>query len=319
MGEPCAQKLLSASQRATSSSPWSFAEGWQELSAVWPAFWQCSSCLEDSTFWGTPSNIHWLRKPRESSPQRSASPSRPSSSISFSSLASASAREPLASGARDSRKVSLLENLPVVQLVPRRDECQRPHTHLVFVGRTAPHPRVFPKRPKQRQARAPHIRKFFDQTRQRPFVESAAAHVVVLLESLHRRLVAPRNPQCPVRKNSLGIADVAQHFLHRPLVCRIAKISVSLAAPRKELHSLHALRFQRARRVSSRNQRNVLLVVSCVLPSFRPSQFHFASPWRSILRLPALQTCFCDAPLSNPQPMWLRFQSGTLSSLFSFR
>ena len=73
----------------------------------------------------------------------------------------------------------------MVQLVPRGDERQRPHAHLVFVGRTAPHPRVFPKRTKQRQARASHICEFLDQARQRSFIESAAAYIVVLFESFH--------------------------------------------------------------------------------------------------------------------------------------
>jgi hypothetical protein len=42
------------------------------------------------------------------------------------------------SGARDSRKISLIENLPVVQFVPRSDISQGPHAHLVLVRRPSP-------------------------------------------------------------------------------------------------------------------------------------------------------------------------------------
>jgi hypothetical protein len=110
-----------------------------------------SSCSE------TPSNIHWPRKPRQSSQRRSASSWRPSC-FSFLSPGTASAPELHASGARDGRKVSLLENLSVVELVSRGDERQRPHAYLVLIGYSAAHPHVCPERTKQRKARASHIR-----------------------------------------------------------------------------------------------------------------------------------------------------------------
>jgi len=112
------------------------------------ASWRCSSCSPVSTFSVMPSNIRWMRKPLESSRQLSASRWRPSFSISFSSPATASAHELLASGARNSRKVSLLENLPVVPLVPRGDESQGSHAHLVLVRRASQQPRFFPQRAK---------------------------------------------------------------------------------------------------------------------------------------------------------------------------
>src|SRR5882757_6512313 len=58
-------------------------------------------------------------------------------------------------------------------------------------------------------------------------------NVIVLLERSQRRLIAARDSQQAVRKNPLRIANVADHFLHRPFVRRIAKISFSLAARRQ--------------------------------------------------------------------------------------
>src|SRR5208282_1394949 len=203
----------------------------------------------------------------------------------LSNRARANVREWRASGSRNSRKVSLLENLPVMQFVPGGDKCKRPHTHFIFIGHTASQPRLAAQRTEQRQSRASHIREFLHQTRQLPFLESAAAHVIVLFESGHRRLVRPRNSQRPVGENSLGVAEVAEHILYCPLVRRVAKIAVALAAPGKNLHRLYALRLQRARDVFPRYQRNIFFVIRRVLPALRSPQIHFRSPQRSIPRL----------------------------------
>src|SRR5580700_4563832 len=188
------------------------------------------------------------------------------------------AREPRVSGARNSRKVSLLKDLPVMQLVSRGDVSQRPHAHLVLIRRASSQPRLFAERAKQGEARTSHERVFLHQTRQRTFIESAAAHVIVLFKALHGGLVAPRNPQGPVGEYPLGVADVAEHLLHRPLVCRVPKIAIPLAASSKQLHRLHALRLERACYIISDHQRNILFVVPRILPGFRPRDFHLFSP-----------------------------------------
>src|SRR5580692_10081669 len=105
-----------------------------------------------------PSNIHSLRKPSRFWQPPSASPWRPFCFIFF--LSPAVATGPCASGARDSRKVSFLEDPPVVQLVPGGDERQRPHRHPIIAGRPTPHPLVFAERAEQREACASNVREF---------------------------------------------------------------------------------------------------------------------------------------------------------------
>src|SRR5580704_1954883 len=126
--------------------------------------------------------------------------------------------------------------------MPRSDKSERPHTHLILVSSSLPRPCLRAEGAKQCQAGTPHIRKFLNQTRECTLVEPSATYVIILLESLHMRLVAPRNPQRTISENPLRIRDVAEHFLGRPLFRRIPKISIPLASSRKKLHRLHALR-----------------------------------------------------------------------------
>jgi len=72
-----------------------------------------------------------------------ASPPRACCLSSLLNAATPTAREPRVSGARNSRKVSLLENLPVMQLVSRGDVSQRPYAHLIFVRRASSQPHLF--------------------------------------------------------------------------------------------------------------------------------------------------------------------------------
>ena len=166
------------------AKPWSFAEGWREPSEVWSSSWRCFSCAWCSYLLGD-AFVHPLEAQALAVLGAALSITLASILLYFL-LKPRHGQRPRTtrSGAGDSRKVALLENLPVVQLVPRGNKCQRPHAHLILVGRASSQPRIFPKRTKQRQTRTSHVRKLLYQTRQRPFAESAAAHVIVLFKSL---------------------------------------------------------------------------------------------------------------------------------------
>lgn len=131
---PCANFSGLASSR-TAPSPWSFAAGSLELSEVWLASLRRSSFVWVSTCSAMRSHTRWMRRPREFFSLRCALPWPPFYSITWSSLGTGNGREHGVSSARNSREVSLLDNLPVMQFVPCRYVGQRPHADFILVGR----------------------------------------------------------------------------------------------------------------------------------------------------------------------------------------
>src|SRR6266404_408449 len=134
------------------------------------------------------------------------------------------------SGARNRREVTLFEDLPMMQFVSGDNVRQRAHSDFVFVGHASPRPSLFPQRLEKCDCGRAHQRELFGQVQKRALSKISFAHVVVLLEPLKRALVASRNPQCAVSKNTLTVAHVTEHFLHRPLVRGVTEITVALAA-----------------------------------------------------------------------------------------
>src|SRR6266404_7373752 len=200
------------------------------------------------------------------------------------------------SGARNRREVTLFEDLAVMQFVPSHNERQRAHRYFLLIGHTAPRPGVFLQRLEQCDARCPHYSELFCQSGERAFREVPAPHVVVLLESGERRLVSTRNPQSTVRENTLTIAHVTEHFLHRPLVRGVTEITVALAARGKKLRHLQSLRFEDAQNIVAFDFRNISFVIGCVLARFGPGGYgSFRFHLHSIAPLPSRNSTYLPA------------------------
>src|SRR6266849_2432205 len=142
---PCAHKHLGATQAYALENLSSFAAGSPGLSGAWSAFLPSSFCVLAFTCSKTPLSIGLPRELTGSLPALSSSPWRSSFSTISSNLGEVRGRERIISGAGNSREIPVVEDPPVMQLVPRGDKGEGPDGHFIFVGHAAPAPGLFPQ------------------------------------------------------------------------------------------------------------------------------------------------------------------------------
>src|SRR2546429_8691046 len=119
------------------------------------------------------------------------------------------------SSAGNRREVLLFQTHAVVNLMSGGDEPQPPPRHFLLACHAASPPCRVVERTKQRDAGSAHRVKLLRKVRERPRGKPPVVHVVVLLETGERRLIAPGDTQRPVRENSPGkwtIKEVLGHI-----------------------------------------------------------------------------------------------------------
>ena len=120
-----------------------------------------------------------------------------------------------------------------MQLMSGHDESNRTNRRGLIICDAAPQPRFLIQRCEERQAGHSHVRKLVHHISEGALVEVARPDIIVLVEAGKRRPVPASNAQSTIGEDPLGVGNVTDHLLHRPLAGRIAKIPVALASPRK--------------------------------------------------------------------------------------
>src|SRR3974390_296656 len=129
---------------------------------------------------------------------------------------------------RQGWQIALLENHAVLPFVPRDDEPERQPGNLFLTGGSTSHPRLVVQRANQRDTGFPNRRELVEQIVQFPGGKLSRLNVRLLFKARQRRLIASRDPQQAVGKDSLRITQMADRFLDRPFTRRIAKLSLFL-------------------------------------------------------------------------------------------
>ena len=118
--------------------------------------------------------------------------------------------------------------------------------------------------------RAAHRDELFDQIAHRPLREPTIADIIVLLKTLQRRSVSPRNAQGAIGEDALGVADMAENFLGAPFLRRVAEVALLLIAAGEQQHRFAALLVERIENVVAPHQGNVALVIGRVFARLGP-------------------------------------------------
>ena len=106
----------------------------------------------------------------------------------------------------------------------------------------------------------------------RVFVEGATGAIG---KQLVPRLVAARDAQGPVRKDSLAIAQMPDDFLDRPFAGCITEIPIALGARRKELRRLEPLRLELRQDIAALDLGDIRLVERRVFARLGPHKCKF--------------------------------------------
>ena len=104
---------------------------------------------------------------------------------------------------------------------------------------------------RERRRRITDDRPFTQQITERPPVRTRGAGVVGFLEPRQRRDVAAPDPQEPIGKDALRVAQMTEQILHAPLVGRVAKLRLLLRQRRQSGQKSSALDRELAERIGN--------------------------------------------------------------------
>ena len=129
----------------------------------------------------------------------------------------------------DGCSVSVAKNANVMRGVASDDvgECARAYREATRDAHASP-PIVIDlagERERRRSCRSKRVNELGD----RQAVEVGHLYIWLLIEAGKRRLVSARDPQHSIREDAFSVGDVANRFLHAPLVGSVALHCVSFA------------------------------------------------------------------------------------------
>src|SRR5215831_3294798 len=107
-----------------------------------------------------------------------------------------------------------------------------------------------------------------DQVSDRAMREGAVLYVVVLLKTGQRGAIAAGDTEGAIGKNSLAVADVAEHFFQGPFIGGVAEVAIFVVTPAEENQHLAALGFERADDIAGGNKGDVALMIRGIFAGF---------------------------------------------------
>ena len=116
---------------------------------------------------------------------------------------------------------------------------------------------------------------FVDQAVQRALVESTGSHVVILFKARQHDRVIARDMMRAVSENALGINDVAQDLLDRPLAGSIREFGgAAIIDALQQRRALLKLRGEDRQNVVARNQIDINCRIGRVFGGLRTAWCH---------------------------------------------
>jgi len=124
------------------------------------------------------------------------------------------------------REILFFQDAAVVEFVAGGDIAESADGYFLLVGDAAAGPGLLVEIPQQGQRGAPDGDVVFDDFGKRH--PGSVADIVILLETFDGRAISARDVESPIGEDALGIANMPEYFLDRPLLGCVAKIGVRL-------------------------------------------------------------------------------------------
>src|SRR5215469_3926701 len=153
-------------------------------------------------------------------------------------------RDLATSSVRARGEVTLLKQDAVMAHMAGDDEGQSRRRNLFLAGSPPPLPSGGIEGADQRDGSFANNRKLVQQVLEGSRREFAGLNVSILLETGERGLIAARDAQQTVGKDTLGVAQVADDLLDGPFARGVAKIGLLVGKRRQEAHQIFALALQ---------------------------------------------------------------------------
>ena len=120
--------------------------------------------------------------------------------------------------------ILLPQNFQVVQLMSGCKKSHAANRNAVFIGIALAHPSLLRQVFKKCDGGLANHTEFVDKTFQRALVESTGSHVVILFKARQHARIIARDMMRAVSENALGINDVTQKLLDRPLAGSVREL-----------------------------------------------------------------------------------------------
>lgn len=150
-------------------------------------------------------------------------------------------------------------------LVSGNNEAERADGDRIVVGDASSRHLLFIQVAEEVDRRRPNRAEFVDQIRDGSLVESAGGHVGILVEPWQRLAIATGKAERPMSKYTLGIAEMADHFLDRPFARCIRMQATAVIDAREQADSIAILLAEELDKIAVGHEGNVPLVVGEVL------------------------------------------------------